>query len=83
MTLTRDEAERRNRACKARYYEKNQDMILEKAREARQGNPDYNVVRRERYKEKLQELIDEGVYQPAKRGRKALFHTREEALEVR
>jgi hypothetical protein len=72
MTLTREEAERRNRECKKRYYEKNKDLILEKAKVAREANPDYNASRREKYKEKLQELIDEGVYQPAKRGRKAL-----------
>jgi hypothetical protein len=83
MTLSREEAERRNRACKARYYEKNRDVILQKAKEARDANPEYNVVRREKYRERLQELIDEGVYQPAKRGRKALYHTHEEAAEVK
>ena len=83
MTLTREEAERRNRECKKRYYEKNKDLILGKAKAARESNPDYNASRREKYKEKLQELIDEGVYQPAKRGRKALYHTHEEALEAK
>jgi Asp-tRNA(Asn)/Glu-tRNA(Gln) amidotransferase A subunit family amidase len=83
MTLTREEAERRNRECKKRYYEKNKELILGKAKTARESNPDYNATRREKYKEKLQELIDEGVYQPAKRGRKALYHTHEEALEAK
>jgi hypothetical protein len=35
MTLTREEAERRNRECKKRYYEKNKELILEKAKAAR------------------------------------------------
>ena len=83
MTLTREEAERRNRECKKRYYDKNKDTILGKAKAARDSNPEYNVDRREKYREKMQELIDEGVYQPAKRGRKSLYHTREEALEVK
>ena len=81
--MSREEVEQRNRACKQRYYEKNRAALLQKAKEARASNPDYNVVRRERYTERLQELIDEGVYQPAKRGRKALYHTREEALEAK
>ena len=83
MTLTREEADRRNRECKKRYYEKNRDLILEKAKATRESNPAYNAARRQKYKDKLQELIDEGVYQPAKRGRKSLYHTREEALEVK
>ena len=83
MALSREEVEQRNRACKQRYYEKNREVLLQKAKEARASNPDYNVVRREKYKERLQELIAEGVYQPAKRGRKALYHTCEEALEAK
>ena len=77
--LKRDEAERRNRECKKRHYEQNRDMILEKAKAARQNDPEYNAVRRERYTAKMQELIDEGLYEPAKRGRKPLYHTPEEA----
>jgi hypothetical protein len=77
MVLPREEADRRNRTCKKRYYENNRDMILSKAKMARDSNPEYNVVRREKYKARLQELIDEGVYQPAKRGRKALYHSPE------
>ena len=83
MALSREEVEQRNRACKQRYYEKNREALLQKAKDARASNPDYNVVRREKYKERLQELIAEGVYQPAKRGRKALYHTCEEALEAK
>ena len=83
MALSREEVEQRNRACKQRYYEKNREALLQKAKEARASNQDYNVVRREKYKERLQELIAEGVYQPAKRGRKALYHTCEEALEAK
>lgn len=83
MTLTKEEAERRNRECKKLYYEKNKELIQEKAKMARESNPDYNAVRRQKYQEKLQELIDEGVYQPAKRGRKSLYHTHEEALEAK
>ena len=81
--LTREEADRRNRDCKKRYYETNRDTILLKAKVARDSNPDYNLVRRERYRQRMQELIDEGVYQPAKRGRKALYHTPEEAAVVK
>ena len=72
MALSREEVEQRNRACKQRYYEKNREALLQKAKEARASDPDYNVVRRERYKER-----------PAKRGRKSLFHAREEALEAK
>ena len=78
--LPRDEAERRNKNCKKLYYEKNREAILAKARDARQNNPEYNTVRRERYNTRIQELIDEGVYTRAKRGRKPLYHTHEEAL---
>ena len=80
MVLPRDEAERRNKACKKLYYEKNREAILAKARDARQNNPEYNTVRRERYHTRIQKLIDEGVYTRAKRGRKPLRHTHEEAL---
>ena len=80
MVLPHDEAERRNKACKKLYYEKNREAILAKARDARQNDPEYNTVRRARYNTRIQELIDEGVYTPAKRGRKPLCHTHEEAL---
>ena len=59
---------------------KNREAILAKARDARQNNPEYNTVRRERYHTRIQKLIDEGVYTRAKRGRKPLYHTHEEAL---
>jgi hypothetical protein len=81
--LPREEAERRNQECKRRYYEKNKDLIREKGKAARAADPDYNIKRKEQYKAKIQELIDEGLYQPAKRGRKALYHTPEEAMEAK
>jgi hypothetical protein len=81
--LPRDEAERRNRECKRRYYETNRDMLREKAKAARVADPEYNTKRKEQYRAKIQELIDEGLYQPAKRGRKALYHTPEEAMEAK
>ena len=81
--LPRDEAERRNRECKRRYYETNRDLLREKAKAARAADPDYNLKRKEQYRAKIQELIDEGLYQPAKRGRKALYHTPEEAMEAK
>jgi hypothetical protein len=81
--LPREEAERRNQECKRRYYEKNKDLIREKGKAARAADPDYNIKRKEQYRAKIQELIDEGLYQPAKRGRKALYHTPEEAMEAK
>ena len=58
--LPRDEAERRNRECKKRYYEKNRDMLREKAKAARVADPQYNTKRKEQYRAKMQELIDSG-----------------------
>ena len=81
--LPRDEAERRNRERKRRYYETNRDLLREKAKAARAADPEYNVKRKEQYRAKIQELIDEGLYQPAKRGRKTLYHTPEEAMEAK
>ena len=81
--LPREEAERRNQECKRRYYEKNKDLIREKGKAARAADPDYNIKRKEQYRAKIHELIDEGLYQPAKRGRKALYHTPEEAMEAK
>ena len=81
--LPRDEAERRNRECKRRYYETHRNLLREKAKAARVADPEYNTKRKEQYRAKMQELIDEGLYQPAKRGRKALYHTPEEAMEAK
>jgi hypothetical protein len=81
--LPRDEAERRNRECKRRYYETNRDLLREKAKAARAADPEYNVKRPEQHRAKIQELIDEGLSQPAKRGREALYHTLEEAMEAK
>lgn len=77
--LPREEAERRNAECKRRYYERNKEMLLEKARLARQADPEYNTQRKIKRKQTMQQLIDAGVYQPAKRGRKRLYETPEEA----
>ena len=81
--LPREEAERRNRECKRRYYDRNRDLLREKAKATRVADVDYNAKRKEQYRAKIQELIDEGLYQPAKRGRKALYHTPEEAMEAK
>ena len=81
--LPREEAERRNRECKRRYYDRNRDLLREKAKATRVADVDYNAKRKEHYRAKIQELIDEGLYQPAKRGRKALYHTPEEAMEAK
>ena len=81
--LPPEEAERRNRECKRRYYERNKDLLREKARATRKANPEYNTIRKNKYRAKIQELIDEGLYRPAKRGRKPLYSTPEEALEAK
>ena len=54
--LPRDEAERRNRECKRRYYETNRDMLREKAKAARVADPEYNTKRKEQYRAKIQEF---------------------------
>ena len=80
VRLSKEEAERRNRECKKRYYEKNKELLREKARAAREADPEYNTQRKEKYKETIQELIDAGVYKP---GRKPLYETPEEAHEMK
>lgn len=81
--LPRDEAERRNRECKKRYYENNKQLLREKARAMRLADPEYNQKRRDSYRRKIDLLIDAGVFQPAKRGRKRLYATPEEAMAAK
>ena len=49
----------------------------------RLADPDYNRKRREQYRDKMTLLIDEGLFQPAKRGRKRIYATPEEAMAVK
>ena len=81
--LSTEEAERRNRECKKRYYEKNKQTLREKTAALRLADPDYNRKRREQYRDKMALLIDEGLFQPAKRGRKRIYETPEEAMAVK
>jgi hypothetical protein len=83
MVLPREEALHRNRERKRLYSERNKELIRAKAKAAREANPEYNTVRKERYRAKLQELIDAGLFQPLKRGRKPLYSTPEEAMEAK
>ena len=83
MVLPREEALRRNKECKRLYSERNKELIRERAKAAREANPGYNTARKERYRAKVQELIDAGLFQPSKRGRKPLYNTPEEAREVK
>ena len=75
MVLPRDEALRRNRECKRLYSERNREFLRAKAKAAREANPEYNNIRKQKYQAKLQELIDEGLFQPSKRGGKPLYST--------
>jgi len=83
MVLPREEALRRSRECKRLYSERNKELLRAKAKAAREANPEYNAVRNQKYKAKIQELIDAGLYQPSKRGRKPLYTTPEEAKEAK
>ena len=81
--LSPEEAERRNRECKKRYYEKNKEKLREKSRALRLADPDYNRKRKEQYRKKMDLLIEKGLFQPAKRGRKRIYETPEEAMAVK
>jgi hypothetical protein len=83
MVLSREEALRRNRESKRLYSVRNRELLRAKAKAAREANPEYNTVRKERYRAKLQELVDAGLFQPLKRGRKPLYSTPEEAMEAK
>ena len=80
--LDREEAERRNRECRRRYYEARREELLEKQRLARMANPEaYRAKKREEYHATIDRLIEAGVYTPLKPGRKRMY-TPEEAAEV-
>ena len=83
MVLPREEAVRRNRESNRLYSERNKDVLRAKAKAVRDANPEYNNLRKEKYRANLKELIDEGLFQPSKRGRKPLYHTPEEAREAK
>ena len=83
MVLPREEALRRNKERKRLYSERNKDILRAKAKAAREANLAHKEVRKEKYRARLQELIDAGLFQPSKRGRKPLYNTPEEAREVK
>jgi CRISPR/Cas system-associated exonuclease Cas4 (RecB family) len=83
MVLPREEALRRNKECKRLYSVRNAELIRARAKAAREANPDYNKVRKERQVAKIQELIDAGLFQPSKRGRKPIYASPEEAKEAK
>ena len=83
MVLSREEALRRNRESTRLYSVRNRELLRAKAKAAREANPEYNATRKERYRAKLQELVDAGLFQPSKRGRKPLYSTPEEAMEAK
>jgi CRISPR/Cas system-associated exonuclease Cas4 (RecB family) len=62
---------------------RNAELIRARAKAAREANPDYNKVRKERQVAKIQELIDAGLFQPSKRGRKPIYASPEEAKEAK
>ena len=47
------------------------------------ADPDYNRKRKEQYRKKMDLLIEKGLFQPAKRGRKRIYETPEEAMAVK
>ena len=79
--LDPEEAARRNRECRKRYYEVHKAELAEKQRVKRVGNAEFLKSRREEYHENIKKLFEAGVYTPLKRGRKRLY-TPEEAVEV-
>jgi predicted ATPase len=79
--LSPEEAERRNKECRRRYYETHKPELAEKQRMKRVGNAEYLKSRRDAYHESMNKLIEAGLYTPLKRGRKRLY-TPEEAAEV-
>ena len=83
VVLPREEAERRNRECKTRYYDAHKEELREKARASRLADPEYCQKRRESYRKRMDRLIEEGLFQLQKRGRKRLYETPEEAREAK
>ena len=83
MVLPREEALRRNRECKRLYNLRHAELIRARAKAAREANPGYNEARKKRQRAKVQELIDAGLFQPSKRGRKPIYAGPEEAKEAK
>ena len=80
--LDPEEAQRRNRECRRRYNLAHRAELLEKQRAARMANPDaYREKKREQYRASMAKLVEMGLYEPGRPGRKRLY-TPEEAVEV-
>ena len=80
--LDPEEAQRRNRACRQRYNEAHKAELAEKQRAIRMADPEaYRNKKREAYRASIAKLVDAGVYEPRRPGRKRLY-TPEEAVEV-
>ena len=80
--LDPEEAQRRNRECRRRYNEAHKAELLEKQRAARMADPEaHREKRREQYYANIARLVEAGLYEPQKPGRKRLY-TPEEAVEV-
>ena len=80
--LDPEEAERRNKECRKRYAEAHREEIREKERQKRMADPEaHRAKRREQYHAAMDKLVEAGLYEPLKPGRKRLY-TPEEAVEV-
>ena len=80
--LDPEEAQRRNRECRRKYNEAHKAELLEKQRAARRADPEsYRDKKREEYRAGIAKLVEAGVYEPARPGRKRLY-TPDEAVEV-
>ena len=80
--LDHKEAERRNRECRKRYAENHREEIREKERQKRMADPEvHRAKRREQYHAAMDKLVEAGLYENLRPGRKRLY-TPEEAAEV-
>ena len=80
--LDPEEAQRRNRECRRRYNLAHRAELLEKQRAARMADPEaYREKKREQYRASIGRIVEAGLYEPSKPGRKRLY-TPEEAVEV-
>ena len=80
--LSPEEAERRNRECRKRYTENHREEIREKERQKRMADPEaHRAKRREQYHAAMDKLVEAGLYEHLRPGRKRLY-TPEEAVEV-
>ena len=80
--LDPEEAQRRNRACRQRYNEAHKAELAEKQQAKRMADPEaYREKKREGYRASIAKLVEAGVYEPGRPGRKRLY-TPEEAVEV-